>query len=51
MRWGYPFVFELFRFHMTLTTRLSEPDITRIANAATMHFALGFVCADFGPVA
>lgn len=39
MRWGYPYVFDLFRFHMTLTTRLSEPDITRIANAATMHFA------------
>jgi len=39
MRWGYPYVFDSFRFHMTLTTRLSEPDITRIANAATAHFA------------
>jgi putative phosphonate metabolism protein len=39
MRWGYPYVFNQFRFHMTLTTRLSEPDITRIANAASAHFA------------
>ena len=39
MRWGYPYVFDSFRFHMTLTTRLSEPDITRIAGAASAHFA------------
>lgn len=39
MRWGYPYVFDQFRFHMTLTTRLSEPDITRIAKAASAHFA------------
>ncbi|MGJ8570050.1 MAG: DUF1045 domain-containing protein [Hoeflea sp.] len=39
VRWGYPYVFDQFRFHMTLTTRLSEPDITRIANAARVHFA------------
>ena len=39
MRWGYPYVFDSFRFHMTLTTRLSEPDITRIARAASAHFA------------
>jgi putative phosphonate metabolism protein len=39
MRWGYPYVFDDFRFHMTLTTRLSEPGITRIATAAAVHFA------------
>ena len=25
-RWGYPYVFEAFRFHMTLTDALPEPD-------------------------
>ena len=47
MRWGYPYVFDQFRFHMTLTTRLSEPDITRIANAASAHFAPALA----GPIA
>jgi len=47
MRWGYPYVFDSFRFHMTLTTRLSEPDFTRIANAAAAHFAPALA----GPVA
>jgi putative phosphonate metabolism protein len=28
-RWGYPYVFEEFRFHMTLTGRLSAPDRAR----------------------
>ncbi|OYW59466.1 MAG: phosphonate metabolism protein [Rhodobacterales bacterium 12-65-15] len=34
--WGYPFVMEEFRFHLTLTNRLLEPDIapTRAALAA-----------------
>jgi len=39
MRWGYPYVFDSFRFHMTLTTRLAEPELTRIAAAADAHFA------------
>jgi len=47
MRWGYPYVFDQFRFHMTLTARLSEPDITRVAKAAEMHFAPALA----GPVA
>lgn len=25
LRWGYPYVFDTFRFHMTLTNRLGEP--------------------------
>lgn len=41
MRWGYPYVFDQFRFHMTLTNRLPEPDITRITDAAAGHFAPG----------
>ena len=39
MRWGYPYVFDHFRFHMTLTTRLAEPGIGRIEAAANAHFA------------
>ena len=38
MRWGYPYVFDSFRFHMTLTTRLSAPVIDRVARAAQAHF-------------
>ncbi|SOE08733.1 putative phosphonate metabolism protein [Hoeflea halophila] len=47
MRWGYPYVFDQFRFHMTLTTRLSEPDIGRAEKAARIHFAPALA----GPVA
>jgi putative phosphonate metabolism protein len=28
--WGYPYVFEEFRFHMTLTGRLEEPERSRV---------------------
>ena len=37
--YGYPYVFEEFRFHMTLTDRLSETDASEIAAAATTWFA------------
>ncbi len=38
-RWGYPYVLEEFRFHMTLTGRL-DPDLARpLAAAARAHFA------------
>lgn len=36
-RWGYPFVMEEFRFHLTLTDRLFDPD--PVAAALTAHFA------------
>jgi hypothetical protein len=36
-RWGYPFVMEEFRFHLTLTDRLSDPGPAMTALAA--HFA------------
>lgn len=39
MRWGYPYVFDRFRFHMTLTTRLAGPQVTRVEAAASAHFA------------
>lgn len=37
-RWGYPYVFEDFRFHMTLTGALAPPERQR---------ALQFLCAKF----
>jgi putative phosphonate metabolism protein len=36
--YGYPYVFEEFRFHMTLTDRLAEADATEIATAAETWF-------------
>ena len=37
--YGYPYVFEEFRFHMTLSDRLSAEDAADIAQAATTWFA------------
>ena len=36
--WGYPYVFEDFRFHMTLTERLPTTEADRFEAAATEHF-------------
>ena len=36
--YGYPYVFEEFRFHMTLSDRLAEADARDIASAATTWF-------------
>jgi putative phosphonate metabolism protein len=36
--YGYPYVFEEFRFHMTLTDRLQEADAAEIAAAAATWF-------------
>jgi putative phosphonate metabolism protein len=33
VRFGYPYVFEFFRFHMTLTERLAEPEHGRVRAA------------------
>lgn len=38
-RWGYPYVLDEFRFHMTLTERLDPPELKRLAAAADAHFA------------
>jgi putative phosphonate metabolism protein len=43
LRWGYPYVFEEFRFHMTLTGKL-EP-----ATAVRVETALGAVLAEVVP--
>jgi hypothetical protein len=38
-RWGYPYVMEEFRFHVTLTRRLSAAERDAILPAAQAHFA------------
>jgi putative phosphonate metabolism protein len=37
-QWGYPYVFEEFRFHMTLTGRIGDADAPRIMRAVDEHF-------------
>ena len=32
-QWGYPYVFDAFRFHMTLTGRVGEPEARRVRTA------------------
>lgn len=39
LQWGYPYVFESFRFHMTLTGRVSEHDLPRVRAAIDEVFA------------
>ncbi len=36
-QWGYPYVMEEFRFHMTLTARLPQADIARWSAAVRRH--------------
>jgi putative phosphonate metabolism protein len=38
-RWGYPYVFEEFQFHITLTSRLSDEEAAWILPIAQTHFA------------
>jgi putative phosphonate metabolism protein len=38
-RWGYPYVFDQFRYHMTLTGRLAEPERERIRARLAGRFA------------
>ncbi|MBL9045784.1 MAG: DUF1045 domain-containing protein [Tabrizicola sp.] len=37
--WGYPFVMEEFRFHLTLTDRLPDDQATKVATILQAHFA------------
>ena len=39
MRWGYPYVLDEFRFHMTLTRRLLPGEKPALHAAASEHFA------------
>lgn len=52
-RWGYPFVFEEFRFHMTLTGRLPREtaEAAREALARTHHAACGGLAATVSTLA
>lgn len=38
-RWGYPFVMEEFRFHLTLTDRLTPAEAAPLAAVLKQHFA------------
>lgn len=38
-RWGYPFVMEAFRFHLTLTDRLPADQTAAVAAVLQAHFA------------
>ncbi|MDJ0945399.1 MAG: DUF1045 domain-containing protein [Kiloniellales bacterium] len=44
-RWGYPYVMEEFRFHITLTSRLSEPERAEVGSWARDHFGPALVSA------
>ena len=37
--WGYPYVFDEFRFHLTLSGRLEEAEACALADRLTAHFA------------
>ncbi len=37
-QWGYPYVFEAFRFHMTVTGRVSDAEAPRIRGAIEEFF-------------
>jgi len=39
LQWGYPYVFESFRFHMTLTGRVGDHDLARVRAAIDEAFA------------
>ncbi len=41
LRWGYPYVMQDWRFHMTLSRRLDSAEMTRLRPAAEAHFAAG----------
>jgi hypothetical protein len=38
-RWGYPYVFALWRFHITLSRRLDAAEMAIARPAAEAHFA------------
>ena len=39
VQWGYPYVFDTFRFHMTLTGRVPAGDMPAMERALATHFA------------
>ncbi len=45
LRWGYPYVMERWRFHMTLSRRLSNAELAIVRPAADAHFAPALSCS------
>ncbi|HUZ62218.1 MAG TPA: DUF1045 domain-containing protein [Acetobacteraceae bacterium] len=39
-KWGYPYAFDTWQFHMTLSRRLTDEEAARIRPAAEAHFAV-----------
>ena len=39
LRWGYPYVLQEWRFHVTLSRRLTDAEMARLLPAAEAHFA------------
>lgn len=44
LRWGYPYVLDRFRFHMTLTGRLAEPELGQVR--AMLEEQVAPLCAE-----
>ncbi len=45
LRWGYPYVMEAWRFHVTLSSRLAPTEMARVRAAAERHFAAALAVA------
>ena len=41
LRWGYPYVMEEFRFHITLSGKLAKPELGPVTEALAQHLAAG----------
>lgn len=39
VRWGYPYVMEAFRFHMTLSGKLTKPTLKAVQDVLQLHLA------------
>lgn len=39
LKWGYPYIFEEFKFHLTLTGKLSEQNAQIVCDKLTIHLA------------
>ncbi|WP_342070239.1 DUF1045 domain-containing protein [Yoonia algicola] len=51
LEWGYPYVMEEFRFHLTLSGRLPEVDRTAWMNTARTHMPPLAECYELGSIA
>ena len=49
--WGYPYVFDEFRFHMTLTGPVASEDQPRVERALISHFGAGPILVPFDQLA